>query len=179
MVLQGVLAVGLEEAGPSTTAAEFGVGLEEHIATDRTGVSAYTLEVPVFAGEGPFGAFLEGDVVEVIREELFPLGLRHVELRGLAVRVVRVVTMVVLACGIHGAGAFAARLSVAVPTTNHHQGCAQPKGKGSSVDHARWSLECHVHDKGVMLEHTRAALRSDHHRWTLVRSHLLLKKCSP
>jgi hypothetical protein len=95
MVLQGVLAVGLEEAGPSTTAAEFGVGLEEHIATDRTGVSAYTLEVPVFAGEGPFGAFLEGDVVEVIREELFPLGLRHVELRGLA-GVVRVVTMVVL-----------------------------------------------------------------------------------
>lgn len=62
------------EAGPSARGIEFSLRFEERLAAAAAGVSAGAVVVPIFSGEGAFGAFLAGDVELFGGELLAPLG---------------------------------------------------------------------------------------------------------
>lgn len=72
-VLDGV-GVGVEERGPSAVGVEFRAAWEEGCSAGPAVVLALPFEVPIFAGEGSFGAFFSEDVVFELGELFFPLG---------------------------------------------------------------------------------------------------------
>src|ERR1700685_222469 len=61
-----------EEAGPSASRVELGLGIEQLIAAADTEINALVMEIPVLAGKCPFGAFLARDFVLLGGQELFP-----------------------------------------------------------------------------------------------------------
>ena len=58
---------GLEETGPAATTGKFGIGTEKRVAANGTIIRAFSICIPVFAFESPFGPFLPGYVVNISR----------------------------------------------------------------------------------------------------------------
>ena len=56
---------GFKETGPSATAVEFAVAVEEGVLTGGAIIGTAFFMIPVFSGESSFGAFFAGDVVYV------------------------------------------------------------------------------------------------------------------
>jgi len=68
------------EARPAAARIIFGVALEQDLAAASAAIGARVLVVPIFAGEGPFGARLTEDMILLRRELLAPFGIGEFEL---------------------------------------------------------------------------------------------------
>src|SRR5690606_301984 len=80
-----------EEAWPSAIAGKLGVRSKQFVSTDSTIIGAPDIDVPILSGESTFSSLLTGDVVEVRRQNLFPNGVGHLQVRGVRVRIIRIV----------------------------------------------------------------------------------------
>ena len=84
----------LVEAGPAGATMELGPGVVQRMSAHGAHEGAITFVVRVFPGESPFGAAIEGDVVEIRRKDLFPFTFRHVQRGGVGRAPIWVVRMV-------------------------------------------------------------------------------------
>ena len=62
-----------KKAGPSTATVEFGIALEQCVATSGTEIGSFFIKFFKFAGPGPFRSLLPGDIILLRCQDLFPL----------------------------------------------------------------------------------------------------------
>lgn len=86
-----VLAGRFKEAGPAAVARELRVRPEQPVAAHRAVIRSPDVDVPVLPRERLFGTLFARHLIEVLRKDLFPGGIRHLEMCGVTVGIVGIV----------------------------------------------------------------------------------------